>query len=44
MFMLRPYYVNTVLTTPLLRYYCILIQPRPHNVIFDHMQPRPARP
>ena len=41
---LRCHYVNAVLTTPLLRFYCVLIRPRPHYVFLNiyEEQPRPS--
>ena len=40
-FVLRAYYVLQVLTTSLLRCYCVLIPPRPHHVCFELVQ-KPA--
>ena len=37
-FVLRAYYVLQVPTTSLLRWYCVLISPRPHYVCFEHVQ------
>ena len=37
-FCLRCHYVHAVLTTPILRSYCVLIQPRPHYAFFEHVR------
>ena len=45
-FCLRCHYVHAVLTTPILRSYCVLIQPRPHYAFVSmfKVRPRLSRP